>query len=171
MLPDIRIGHGFDAHRFDTSASPPPLVLGGVVIPFEWSLKAHSDGDVVVHALCDALLGAAGKGDIGRHFPDSSADYAGIDSRILLRRVVDLLAVEGLAPSNADLTIVAQAPRLAPHIDAMRTCVAADLNLDPARVNVKATTTEKMGFTGRKEGIAAHAVVLLVSTSGTIPEA
>lgn len=155
----MRVGHGYDAHRFGPSR---PLVLGGVTIPHPLGLAAHSDGDVLVHALCDALLGAAGLGDIGRHFPDSSAEYAGVDSRILLRRVVGLLKGQGLAAGNADVTVVAQAPKLAPHVPAMRANLAADLEVDPARVNVKATTTEGMGFTGRGEGIAAHAVVLLV---------
>ncbi len=152
------IGQGFDAHRF---APDRPLVLGGISIPHDQGLAAHSDGDVAIHALCDALLGAAGLGDIGRHFPDTDAAYAGIDSRILLRRVIETLRERGLAVHNADLTIVAQAPRLAPHIPAMRGILAADLACDPARVNVKATTTEHMGFTGRGEGIAAFAVVLL----------
>jgi 2-C-methyl-D-erythritol 2,4-cyclodiphosphate synthase len=124
-------------------------------------MAAHSDGDVVIHALCDALLGAAGLGDIGRHFPDTDAAYAGIDSRILLRRVMASLAERGLSVHNADLTIVAQVPKLAPYIDAMRGTLAGDLGCDPARVNVKATTTERMGFTGRGEGIAAFAVALL----------
>ena len=154
----MRVGHGFDAHRFGV---PRPLVLGGVTVPHDRGLAAHSDGDVLVHALCDALLGAAGLGDIGRHFPDSSAEFAGIDSRVLLRRVVAQLAESGLRPGNADVTAVAQQPRLGPHIEAMRTTLASDLGVDVARVNVKATTTERMGFTGRKEGIAAYAVALL----------
>jgi 2-C-methyl-D-erythritol 2,4-cyclodiphosphate synthase len=152
------IGQGVDAHRFGAGR---PLVLGGVSVPHDQGLAAHSDGDVVIHALCDALLGAAGLGDIGRHFPDTDAAYAGIDSRILLRRVMASLSERGLAVRNADLTIAAQAPRLAPHVDAMRAVLAADLGCLPARVNVKATTTERMGFTGRGEGIAAFAVVLL----------
>jgi 2-C-methyl-D-erythritol 2,4-cyclodiphosphate synthase len=152
------IGQGVDAHRFGAGR---PLVLGGVSVPHDQGLAAHSDGDVVIHALCDALLGAAGLGDIGRHFPDTDAAYAGIDSRILLRRVMASLSERGLAVRNADLTIAAQAPKLAPHIDAMRAVLAADLGCAPARVNVKATTTERMGFTGRGEGIAAFAVVLL----------
>ncbi|WP_296897496.1 2-C-methyl-D-erythritol 2,4-cyclodiphosphate synthase [Thiohalocapsa sp.] len=152
------IGQGIDAHRF---ASGRPLVLGGVTIPHDQGLAAHSDGDVVIHALCDALLGAAGLGDIGHHFPDTDAAYAGIDSRILLSRVMETLAERGLAVHNADLTIAAQQPKLAPHIAAMRKTLAADLGCPAARVNVKATTTERMGFTGRGEGIAAFAVVLL----------
>ena len=152
------IGQGIDAHRFETGRR---LVLGGVEIAHDQGLAAHSDGDVVIHALCDALLGAAGLGDIGHHFPDTDAVYAGIDSRILLRRVMDALAERGLAVHNADLTIAAQAPKLALHIAAMRETLASDLGCAPARVNVKATTTERMGFTGRGEGIAAFAVVLL----------
>ena len=153
-----RIGHGFDAHRFAPGAR---LVLGGVAIEFDRGLAAHSDGDVVVHALCDALLGAAGLGDIGRHFPDTSPEFAGIDSRILLRRVVALLHAQGFAVVNADATIIAQAPRLAPHLDTMRAHLASDLGVEAGGVNVKATTTEGMGFAGRGEGIAAHAVALI----------
>lgn len=154
----MRIGHGYDAHRFGEGR---PLVLGGVTVPHDRGLLAHSDGDVVIHALCDALLGAAGLGDIGRHFPDTSRDYENIDSRLLLRHVTALLRERSLSLGNADLTIIAQRPRLAPHIDLMRANLAADLGVDAAQVNVKATTTEGMGFTGRGEGIAAHAVVLL----------
>ena len=153
-----RIGHGYDAHRF---APGTKLVLGGVTVEFDRGLAAHSDGDVLVHALCDALLGAAGLGDVGRHFPDTSPELAGIDSRILLRRVVALLDERGLGVVNADVTVIAQAPRLGPHLGRMRTRLASDLGIGPERVNVKATTTEGMGFTGRGEGIAAHAVVLI----------
>lgn len=152
------IGQGIDAHRF---AAGRPLVLGGVKIPHPEGMAAHSDGDVVIHALCDALLGAAGLGDIGRHFPDTDAAYAGIDSRILLRRVIESLRGRGLAVHNADLTIVAQRPRLAPFLEDMNRVLAMDLDCPVDRVNVKATTTERMGFTGRGEGIAAFAVVLL----------
>jgi 2-C-methyl-D-erythritol 2,4-cyclodiphosphate synthase len=152
------IGQGYDAHRF---APGIPLVLGGVHIEHHRGLVAHSDGDVLVHALCDALLGAAGLGDIGHHFPDSDEQYKGIDSRLLLRRVVGHLHREGLQVHNADLTVVAQQPKLAPHIPLMRSRLAADLGLDARRVNVKATTTEGMGFAGRGEGIACYAVVLL----------
>ena len=155
-----RIGHGYDAHRLAPGAK---LVLGGVAIEFDRGLAAHSDGDVLVHALCDALLGAAGLGDIGRHFPDTSPEFAGIDSRILLRRVVALLRDRGFAVVNADTTVIAQAPRLAPHLAAMRAHLAADLDVGTDAVNVKATTTEGMGFTGRGEGIAAHAVALIES--------
>jgi 2-C-methyl-D-erythritol 2,4-cyclodiphosphate synthase len=154
----MRIGQGYDAHRF---APGRPLVLGGVLVPYALGLAAHSDGDVLIHALCDALLGAAGLGDIGRHFPDSSAELENIDSRILLRRVVELLSEAGFRVHNVDLTVVAQRPRLAIHIPAMRVCLGQDLELPSSRVNVKATTTEGMGFTGRGEGIAAYAVALL----------
>ena len=153
-----RIGHGYDAHRF---APGTKLVLGGVTVEFDRGLAAHSDGDVLVHALCDALLGAAGLGDLGRHFPDTNPELAGIDSRILLRRVVALLDERGLGVVNADVTVIAQAPRLGPHLGRMRTRLASDLGIEPEKVNVKATTTEGMGFTGRGEGIAAHAVVLI----------
>ncbi|QIK37617.1 2-C-methyl-D-erythritol 2,4-cyclodiphosphate synthase [Caldichromatium japonicum] len=152
------IGQGFDAHRFVEGRR---LVLGGIEIPYERGMLAHSDGDVLIHALCDALLGAAGLGDIGRHFPDTDPAYAGIDSRVLLQRVIVDLHGQRLRVHNADLTLIAQAPRLAPHIPAMRETLATDLQCPPARVNVKATTFERMGFTGRGEGIAASAVVLL----------
>ncbi len=154
----MRIGHGYDAHRF---ASGERLVLGGVEIPHDRGLAAHSDGDVVVHALCDALLGAAAGGDIGRHFPDDDPRYENIDSRILLRRVITDLGAQGLRVGNADVTVLAEEPRLSGHVAEMRANIAADLGIDASRVNVKATTTEKMGFVGRAEGIAAHAVVLL----------
>jgi 2-C-methyl-D-erythritol 2,4-cyclodiphosphate synthase len=154
----MRIGHGFDVHAFQAGRR---LVLGGVTIPHDRGLAAHSDGDAAIHALCDALLGAAGLGDIGRHFPDTSRDFKDIDSRILLRRVVGLLAERKLRIANVDLTIIAQAPRLAPHIGGMRANLASDLEVSVDRVNVKATTTERLGFTGREEGIAAFAVVLL----------
>ena len=154
----MRIGQGFDVHAFQPGGR---LVLGGVDIPHSHSLKAHSDGDVVVHALCDAMLGAAALGDIGRHFPDSDAAYEGIDSRELLRRVYASLQSEGYRVVNADLTIVAQAPRLAPHVEAMGINIASDLQTESACINVKATTTEHLGFTGREEGIAAFAVVLI----------
>ncbi len=157
------IGQGIDAHRF---APGRPLMLAGVEVPHDRGLEAHSDGDVAIHALCDALLGAAGLGDIGRHFPDSDPAYAGIDSRVLLRRVMASLGDIGLAVHNADLTLVAQEPKLAPYIPAMSEAIAADLGCALARVNVKATTTERMGFTGRGEGIAAFAVVLLRDLKG-----
>ena len=154
----MRIGHGYDVHRFGRGEC---VVLGGVSIPYERGLEAHSDGDVLIHALCDALLGAIGAGDIGRHFPDTDDANAGIDSRLLLRRVVVLVRESGRVLANMDATLIAQAPKMAPYIDAMRSNLAADLQVDVDRVNVKATTTEKLGFTGRGEGIAAHAVVLL----------
>jgi len=154
----MRIGHGYDAHRL---AAGERLVLGGVTIPHDKGLAAHSDGDVALHALCDALIGAAGGGDIGRHFPDDDPSYENIDSRILLRRVIATLGDQGLSVGNADVTIVAEEPRLAAHVPQMRANIAADLGIDANRVNVKATTTEQMGFVGRGEGIAAHAVVLL----------
>ena len=156
------IGQGFDVHRFAPGRS---LVLCGVQIPHDQGLVAHSDGDVAIHALCDALLGAAGLGDIGHHFPDTDAAYAGIDSRILLRRVMESLVGRGLRVRNGDVTIVAERPKMAPHINAMRALLAADLGCDPARINVKATTSERLGFTGRGEGIAAFAVVLLEERS------
>ena len=154
----MRIGQGYDVHRF---APGRPLILGGVRIEHDRGLVAHSDGDVLIHALCDALLGAAGLGDIGIHFPDNRAEFENIDSRILLRRVLEKLQAAGLRVENVDATLVAQAPKLAPYIEAMCQHLAADLQVDPDRVNVKATTTEGLGFTGRAEGIASHAVVLL----------
>ena len=159
----MRIGHGFDVHAFGEGDF---VTLGGVRIAHSRGLIAHSDGDVLLHALCDALLGAAGLGDIGQHFPDSSSEFKGIDSRILLRRVVALLRARQLAVGNVDATLIAQAPRMAPHIPAMRERIAADLNVAPDRVNVKATTTERLGYIGRGEGIAAHAVALLWSDTG-----
>lgn len=154
----MRIGHGYDVHRFGAGSE---LILGGVRIPHDRGLEAHSDGDVLIHALCDALLGAIGAGDIGQLFPDTDPANAGIDSRVLLRQVVQQVHASGWVLANMDATLVAQAPRMAPHIVAMRDHLAADLQVGAARVNVKATTTEKLGFAGRQEGIAAHAVVLL----------
>lgn len=154
----MRIGQGIDVHAFQDGGT---LVLGGVTIPYERSLEAHSDGDVVLHALCDALLGAAGLGDIGRHFPADDAAYKNIDSRVLLRKTVALLSERQLSIANADITIVAEAPKLAPFVEAMCIHISADLQVDTSRVNVKATTTEHLGFAGREEGIAAFAVVLL----------
>lgn len=154
----IRIGHGFDVHAFGGAG---PVTLGGVKISYEQGLLAHSDGDVVLHALSDALLGAVALGDIGHHFPDTDAALKGIDSRILLRKVFAEVKQGGYQIGNLDITIMAQAPKMAPHIDAMRQCIAADLECQLSQVNVKATTTEKLGFVGRKEGIAAEAVVLL----------
>ena len=154
----MRIGHGYDVHRFGAGNE---IVLGGVRIAHHRGLEAHSDGDVLVHAVCDALLGAIGEGDIGRHFPDTDAANANIDSRLLLRRVMALVTEAGWRLGNLDATLVAQAPRMAGHIAAMRENLAADLDAQVSQVNVKATTTEKLGFTGREEGIAAYAVVLL----------
>ena len=154
----MRIGHGFDAHRFEAGR---PLVLGGVTIPHEAGLAAHSDGDVLIHALCDALLGAAALGDIGSHFPDSSDAYAGIDSRILLRSVMSRLHEADYRVGNVDITLIAQVPKMAPHIQAMRENMAADMQVAVGVVSIKATTTEKMGYTGRREGISCHAVCLL----------
>ncbi len=158
----MRIGHGFDVHRFGPGQE---VILGGVAIPHSHGLVAHSDGDVLVHALCDALLGAIGRGDIGRHFPDSDPALAGVDSRQLLRKVVGQMQAEGWVLANMDATLIAEAPRMAPHVDAMRANLARDLQVLEEQVNVKATTTEKLGFTGRGEGIAAHAVVLLAAAS------
>jgi 2-C-methyl-D-erythritol 2,4-cyclodiphosphate synthase len=154
----MRVGQGFDAHAFKPGRR---LVLGGVEIPYSRGLEAHSDGDVVLHALCDALLGAAGLGDIGGHFPPDDPAYKNIDSRILLRRVVGLVTDAGQHIANVDVTIVAQEPRMAPHTAAMRENIRADLGVESSQVNIKATTTERMGFTGRAEGIAVFAVALL----------
>ena len=154
----MRIGHGYDAHRFCENK---PLVIGGVHIESELGLLAHSDGDVLVHALCDAILGAAGERDIGYNFPDNDNSYKNIDSCILLRRTAEIIAAKGLAIDYADMTVVAQKPKLSPYINAMRERLAEVLGISSDRVNVKATTEEKMGFTGRGEGISAHAVVLL----------
>jgi 2-C-methyl-D-erythritol 2,4-cyclodiphosphate synthase len=158
----VRIGHGFDAHRF---AADIPLILGGVSIPHEQGLEAHSDGDVLIHALCDALLGAAALGDIGAHFPDSSDSYAGIDSRVLLRSVIDKLAESGWQVGNVDMTIIAQAPKLAPFIPKMREILAQDMKSNLSAVSIKATTTERMGYIGREEGVAAHAVALILAAT------
>jgi len=154
----MRIGQGFDVHRLVTGRK---LVVGGVEIAHDKGLLGHSDADVLLHAICDALLGAAALGDIGRHFPDSDPRYKGIDSRALLRHVAALLKERKLSVSNVDATIIAQAPRMAPHIPKMVANIAADLGIDGGRVNVKATTTEELGFTGRGEGIAAQAVCLV----------
>ena len=158
----MRVGHGYDVHRLGDGDH---LVIGGVTIPYHQSLEAHSDGDVLIHALCDALLGAIAAGDIGQHFPDTDPANAGIDSRELLRRVGALVMAAGYQLANADLTIVAQAPKMAPHIAAMREHLAADLHAEVSMLNIKATTTEGLGPTGRGEGIEAHAVVLLCPQS------
>ena len=154
----IRIGQGFDVHALVPGRR---LVIGGVEIAYDRGLLGHSDADVLLHAICDALLGAAALGDIGRHFPDSDPRYKGIDSRELLRRVAGLVREDGFVPENVDATIIAEAPRMAPHVPAMVANIAADLGIAADRVNVKATTTEKLGFTGRGEGIAAQAVCLV----------
>ena len=158
LIPEIRTGSGFDVHRF---AENRRLVICGVEIPYELGLLGHSDADVALHALADALLGAVAMRDIGYHFPDSSADWEGADSRVLLRKVVEMVRGAGFAVGNADVTIIAQAPKMLPYIEQMRANVAEDLGVDVSRVSVKATTTERLGFTGRKEGIASMASVLI----------
>ncbi|WP_409313120.1 2-C-methyl-D-erythritol 2,4-cyclodiphosphate synthase [Pseudomonas putida] len=155
----MRIGHGYDVHRFCDGDF---ITLGGVRIPHKYGLLAHSDGDVLLHALSDALLGAAALGDIGKHFPDTDPQFKGADSRVLLRHVVGIVKAKGWKVGNVDATIVAQAPKMAPHIETMRQLIAEDLQVEFDQVNVKATTTEKLGFTGREEGIAVHSVALLL---------
>ena len=154
----IRVGMGYDVHRFKDGGE---VILGGVKIDYAQGLEAHSDGDVVLHALCDALLGAAALGDIGKHFPDTDPEFKGADSRVLLRHVYGIVQDKGYQLVNADMTIIAQAPKMAPHIVAMCQNIADDLNVDVDCINVKATTTEKLGFEGRKEGIAVQAIVLI----------
>ena len=154
----MRIGHGYDVHRLVSGRA---LILGGVRLDYPLGLDGHSDADVLTHAVMDALLGAAGLGDIGRHFPDNDPAYRGIDSQILLSKVRELLAAKGFRIGNLDVTVIAQAPKLAPHLAAMEQTLAATLEIDPARINVKATTEEHLGFTGRGEGIACHAVCLI----------
>jgi 2-C-methyl-D-erythritol 2,4-cyclodiphosphate synthase len=158
----FRIGHGFDVHRFSEKFVPDkPLMLGGLKIEEPRSLLAHSDGDVVLHAVCDAILGAIGEGDIGQHFPDTDEAFANVASCLLLKQVLEHASGKGWLPVNVDITVIAQVPKLAPYREAMRERLADLMGLKAAQVNVKATTTEKLGFCGRKEGIAAHAVVLL----------
>lgn len=154
----FRIGHGFDAHRIEAGEG---MTLGGVFVPCAYRVIAHSDGDVLIHALCDALLGAAGNGDIGKLFPDTDAKFRGINSRILLQEVMARVSAQAWRVMNADLTLIAQVPKVAPHTPAMRATLAEDLAVQAACVNIKATTNEGMGHIGRQEGIAAHAVVLL----------
>jgi 2-C-methyl-D-erythritol 2,4-cyclodiphosphate synthase len=154
----IRIGQGYDVHRFNEGSS---IILGGVKIDYEKGLEAHSDGDVVLHALCDALLGAAALGDIGKHFPDTDPEFKGADSRVLLRHVYGIVQEKGYSLVNADITIIAQAPKMSPHTAAMCRNIADDLKMNIDCINVKATTTEKLGFEGRKEGIAVQAIALL----------
>lgn len=153
-----RIGHGIDVHRFGEGNQ---VTLGGVEIPHEYGLVAHSDGDVALHALCDALLGALALGDIGKHFPDTDPAYSQADSRGLLRRVMSLVTERGYGVGNCDLTILAERPRLSPYIAEMQSMIAADLGITAECVSIKATTTEKLGFVGRREGIEAHAVVIV----------
>ncbi|WP_434940306.1 2-C-methyl-D-erythritol 2,4-cyclodiphosphate synthase [Shewanella sp. HL-SH8] len=155
----MRIGHGFDVHKFGADK---PLILGGVIVPYETGLIAHSDGDVILHAVSDAILGAMALGDIGKHFPDTDAEYAGADSRVLLRHCYELALKKGYKIGNLDVTVIAQAPKMAPHVEAIRQCLALDLQTPIDDINVKATTTEKLGFTGRKEGIAVESVVLMI---------
>ncbi|MGZ8197273.1 MAG: 2-C-methyl-D-erythritol 2,4-cyclodiphosphate synthase [Burkholderiales bacterium] len=159
MQGQLRIGQGFDVHALVAGRK---LVIGGVEIEHTHGLAGHSDADVLLHAICDALLGAAGLGDIGRHFPDSDPRYRGIDSRHLVRAVANLLREQGLDVVNIDSTIIAESPRMAPHIEAMRANIAADLEIQPGDVNVKAKTAERLGALGRKEGIAAQAIALVV---------
>ncbi|MCK9621733.1 MAG: 2-C-methyl-D-erythritol 2,4-cyclodiphosphate synthase [Methylobacter sp.] len=154
----IRVGQGYDVHRFKDGGE---VILGGVKIDYEQGLEAHSDGDVVLHALCDAILGAAALGDIGKHFPDTDPEFKGADSRVLLRHVYKIVQEKGYRLINADITIIAQAPKMSPHTAAMCLNIAEDLHVDVDCINVKATTTEKLGFEGRKEGIAVQAIVLI----------
>lgn len=154
----MRIGHGFDIHKFESNK---PLMLGGIHIPFHKGMCAHSDGDVVLHALCDALLGAAALGDIGRHFPDNDPKWEKADSRVFLRHVIELVKARGFQVGNIDITILAEVPKLSPHIEAMCEQIARDIQLDCACINIKATTMEKLGPIGAEEAIAAHVVVLL----------
>lgn len=158
----MRVGQGYDVHAFDDGQQGrDKIIIGGVAIPYSRGLIAHSDGDVLLHALCDAVLGAAAMGDIGQHFPDNDPAYSNVDSRALLRMVLSKIKGKGFFVINADMTIIAQAPKMAPYIERMCTVIAEDLDVAVNYVNVKATTTEGLGFTGRKEGIAAQAIVLL----------
>ncbi len=154
----MRIGHGYDAHQFTEGR---PLILGGVEIPHDKGLAAHSDGDAVIHALCDALLGAAALGDIGSYFPDTDPEFKNIDSRILLRKIASMLTEQSYGVCNADITILAQEPKMSPHISTMRSNLSEDLGINVSAINIKATTTESMGFVGRKEGIVVYAVALI----------
>jgi 2-C-methyl-D-erythritol 2,4-cyclodiphosphate synthase len=158
----FRIGHGYDVHRFGDGDF---VTLGGMRIAHSRGVIAHSDGDVLLHALCDALLGACALGDIGKHFPDSDPAYRGIDSRKLLRHTYSLVKQQGYVIGNADLTLLAEAPRIGKYSQSMRECIAADLEADISQINIKATTTERLGYIGREEGLAAHAVVLLESAT------
>ena len=160
QLPPFRIGHGYDVHRFCEGDS---IVLGGVKIPHHSAFIAHSDGDVLIHALCDALLGAIAAGDIGQHFPDTDDRFNNINSSVLLEKTAELLKQDGYAIVNIDLTIIAQSPKMSSHIQAMLQNLAGVLNIERSQINIKATTTETLGFTGREEGIAVHAVAMLYS--------
>lgn len=155
----MRIGYGYDVHQFEAGR---PLILGGVKIPFSKGLAGHSDADVLLHSICDALLGACALGDIGQHFPDTEAEFKDIDSRLLLKRVHQLVRVEGWEIANIDVTVVAEQPKLAPFIRSIRECIAEDLQIELDQISVKATTSEEMGFEGRKEGISTRSVVLLI---------
>lgn len=162
MSPDnspFRIGHGFDVHRFGEGDH---LTLGGVKIPYTQGFEAHSDGDVLIHSVCDALLGATAAGDIGQHFPDTDAAYKNINSRVLLEKVKAMIDADGYLVGNVDVTVVAQSPRIAPYTDTIGRNLAADLNCSIQQINIKATTTEQLGYLGRKEGVAVHCVVLLL---------
>jgi len=164
----FRIGHGYDVHRFgDTENEANQITLGGVCIPHNRALLAHSDGDVLIHALCDALLGAIGAGDIGQHFPDNETQFKNIDSCILLEKVIDSVRQAGYFVANTDITIIAQAPKLSPHKQAMRERLSPLLNVELEQINIKATTTEQLGFTGREEGIAVHAIVMIYAAPQT----
>jgi 2-C-methyl-D-erythritol 2,4-cyclodiphosphate synthase len=161
----MRVGQGFDVHRFDDEPGEFEIKLGGVAVPHDRKLIAHSDGDVVIHALCDALLGALALGDIGKHFPDTDPAYQNADSRSLLRSVFDLIKTRGFELGNADITIIAERPRVMSYSDLMRSALAEDMKTDVSQVSIKATTTEKAGFLGREEGIAAQAIVLLMKAA------
>lgn len=154
----MRIGHGYDVHKFIKGRD---LILGGVTIPHDKGLDAHSDGDVIIHSLCDALLGAAGLGDIGKHFPDDDQQYKNINSRLLLQKIMEILDSQKYSIGNVDITVVAQEPKLSPYTAQMSKFLAEDLGAETSQINIKATTTEGMGFTGRSEGIAVYSVVLL----------
>jgi len=160
QMPAYRIGHGYDVHRFGDGDF---ITLGGVKIPHNHGFIAHSDGDVLIHSLCDALLGSIAAGDIGQHFPDTDAQYKNIDSRLLLKKINQLLTLEQFKIGNIDISIVAQTPKMSSHIQAMKQCLADALNISHTQINIKATTTEKLGFTGRQEGIAVHSVVMVYS--------
>tara|TARA_B110000977_G_C11004503_1_gene465168 strand:+ start:507 stop:983 length:477 start_codon:yes stop_codon:yes gene_type:complete len=155
----FRIGHGYDVHKFTDAKQN--IIIGGIKVPYHQGLEAHSDGDVLIHAMCDAILGALGLGDIGRHFPDTDSKWKNTDSKFFLTEIANMLANDGYTISNIDCTIVAQAPKMLPHIENMKSCLSKILNIGISQLNIKATTTEKLGFVGRKEGIEAHAVCLI----------